>query len=267
MRKFKNIKALHGITTRNGGVSVGPFESMNTSFFGIDDLKHVYTNIKIALDEIGIKSKTIIATQQVHSNKVLYIDKAFDFGTLKSIDTSDSDLREYKLFVSPETDGLMTLRDDIVLMTFYADCVPLVYEDDKTGLIATVHSGWRGTAHLMAQEVVKYLIGTGTTIEQLKIGIGHSAGICCYEVDDPVVDAFRANFSNDQLKSFIIPKENGRYMIDLKQANAIALMKQGIAPSQIEINSECTICNVADFHSHRRTGYPRGSMSTFIAKK
>ncbi|GAB6109314.1 peptidoglycan editing factor PgeF [Fusibacter bizertensis] len=267
MRNFKNIKALHGITTRNGGVSVGAFASMNTSFFGIDDPKHVYTNIKIALDEIGIKSKTIIATQQVHSNKVLNIDEAFDFRTLKSIDTSNSDLQEYKLFVSPETDGLMTFRDDIVLMTFYADCVPLVYEDELTGLIATVHSGWRGTAHLMAQEVVKYLIGNEMKVEQLRIGIGHCAGICCYEVDDPVVDAFRVNYSNEQLGAFIIPKENGKYMIDLKQANAIALMKQGIALSQIEINPECTICNAVDFHSHRRTGYPRGSMSTFIAKK
>lgn len=267
MRKFKNIGALHGITTRIGGVSVGAFESMNTSFFGFDDKEHVFTNIKRALDEIGIKSKIIIATQQVHSNKVLHIDEAFNFDTLKKIDTSNSDLEDYSLFVSPDTDGLITSRDDVVLMTFYADCVPLVYEEPESGYIATVHSGWKGTSNLMAQEVIKFLVKLNFSLDQMRIGIGHCAGICCYEVDEPVIEAFRRNFSNDQLKAFVIPKENGKYMMDLKQGNAIAMLKQGISLTQIEINPECTICNSEEFHSHRRTGYPRGSMSTFIAKK
>jgi len=267
MRKFTNITAPHGITTRKGGVSLGAFESMNTSFFGVDNPSHVFTNIKRALNELGITSKTIVATQQVHSNKVLLIDSAFDFDTLKKIDTSDSDLSEYGLYVASETDGLMTSREDLVLMTFYADCVPLVYHDEESGYIATVHSGWKGTAHLMAQEVIKKFNHLGIPVTHLNIGIGHCAAVCCYEVDEPVIQAFRENFSNDQMTAFLIPKENGKYMMDLKQANVIALMKQGITLSQIEVNDDCTICNAEEFYSHRRTGYPRGSMSTFIAKK
>lgn len=264
MNKFTNINVPHGITTRLGGVSEGVLGSMNTSFFGIDDKMAVFENIKRSLVSIGSDAKKIIATQQVHSNKILVIDETTAFSQFKKIDCSGSALEGYELFVSPETDGLITCRKDVVLMTFYADCVPLMFHDPTTGCVGSIHSGWRGTANLIGQEAVAHFQKMGSNLENVQVGIGHSAGICCYEVDEPVIEAFQMHFSKQEMMTFVVPKEKGKYMIDLKVANAICFKRSGILDAHIEINRDCTICNAQTYHSHRRTGYPRGSMSAFI---
>ena len=267
MNQFANILTAHGITTRQGGVSDGPFESMNTGFYGDDDTGKVYENIKRALDSIHSDAKIIITTRQVHSNHIRIIDDAFDFNSLVEYDVSGTALDGYRLLSAPETDGLLSTRKDVVLMTFYADCVPLVFYDAKRGVVGSVHSGWRGTANLMAQEAIDKLLWLGCELEDIKVGIGHCAGICCYEVDAPVIEAFQKNFTQDELTKFVVIKENGKYQLDLKMANTISFLKKGIKISQIEVNNDCTICDASKYHSHRRTGYPRGSMSAFIQLK
>ncbi len=267
MNQFANISTAHGITTRHGGVSDGPFESMNTGFYGDDDKHKVYENIKRALDSIDSDAKIIIATRQVHSNHIHIIDDSFDFKLLVEYDVSGSALDGYRLLSAPETDGLISTRKDVVLMTFYADCVPLVFYDPKQGVVGSVHSGWRGTANLMAHEAIDKLQQLGCSVEDIRIGIGHCAGACCYEVDAPVIEAFRKNFSNEDISTFVEKKANGKYQLDLKTANMISFINKGIKKSQIEVNNDCTICGALNYHSHRRTGYPRGSMSAFIQLK
>lgn len=267
MNRFSNISTVHGITTRHGGVSDGPFESMNTGFYGDDDKSKVYENIKRALDSIHSDAKIIIATRQVHSNHILTIDDSYDFSQLIEFDVAGTALDGYKLLSAPETDGLLTTRNDVVLMTFYADCVPLVFYDAKKGVVGSVHSGWRGTSNLIAHEAVEKLMKLGCLLKDIKVGVGQCAGICCYEVDAPVIEAFRQNFTQEEMKQFVIEKDNFKYQLDLKMANVVSLLKIGIQRSQIEVNNDCTICGISDYHSHRRTGYPRGSMSAFIQLK
>jgi len=267
MNHFNNIKVVHGITTRLGGVSEGVFGAMNTSFFGVDDKMAVFENIKLALNTIGSDAKTIVATQQVHSNKILVIDAQTPFSELRKIDVSGSALEGYDLFVSPETDGLITNRRDVVLMTFYADCVPLMLHDPETGYVGTVHSGWRGTANLIGGDAIAILKAKGSDVNHIKAGVGHCAGLCCYEVDQPVVDAFLQHFTTQEMAEFVRPKGAFKFMLDLKRANAIVFKRCGIRESNIEINQDCTICNAHMYHSHRRTGYPRGTMSAFIQIK
>jgi hypothetical protein len=264
MNYFSNIKVAHGITTRQGGVSEGVFGSMNTSFFGIDDKMAVFENIKRSLEAIGSTAKTIVATQQVHSNTILVIDEHTNFSEFKKIDVSESALIGYDLYVSPETDGLITNRNDVVLMTFYADCVPLLLHDPVTGCVGSIHSGWRGTANLIGQEAVSIFQRLGSVLMNIQVGIGHCAGVCCYEVDRPVIESFQTHFSEQEMSAFLVPKENEKAMLDLKIANATLFKRCGIDASNIEINQDCTICDAALYHSHRRTGYPRGSMSAFI---
>jgi len=267
MNCFTNIKVAHGITTRLDGVSEGVFGSMNTSFFGIDDKMAVFENIKRSLDMIGSDAKKVVATQQVHSSTILVIDEQFAFSELIKIDVSGSALDGYELFVSPETDGLITNRRDVVLMTFYADCVPLLLHDPLTGYVGTVHSGWRGTANLIGKEAVDIFKVLGSNPKDIHVGIGHSAGVCCYEVDQPVIEAFQTYFTEQDMAAFMTPIDSGKVMLDLKVANALIFKSSGIDDAHIEINQDCTICNVDLYHSHRRTGYPRGSMSAFIQLK
>jgi len=267
MNYFANIKVPHGITTRLGGVSEGVFGSMNTSFFGIDDKIAVFENIKRSLEAIGADAKTIVATQQVHSNNILVIDDQTSFSALRKMDVSGSALEGYDLYVSPETDGLITNRRDVILMTFYADCVPLMLHDPVTGYVGTVHSGWRGTANLIGLEAISLFKALGSDLKNIQVGIGHSAGVCCYEVDQPVINALRTHFSELEMLTFMVPKDDEKVMLDLKTANAMIFRGSGIDEANIEINQGCTICDAHLYHSHRRTGYPRGSMSAFIQIK
>ncbi len=266
-KHFDNIFNMNGITTRLGGVSQGPYRTLNTSFFGDDDKIAVFENIHRVLSDLKIKNKIIIATQQVHSNKVIEITDDFSFDQMRRIDTSNSALDAYQLYVMPETDGLVTRRDDVVLMTFYADCVPLVYETDDKKWIGTVHSGWKGTSNLMALEAIQILYEKGYKKDQINVGIGQSAAVCCYEVDQRVYDSFSLNYHEELLNQIFLNPHEDKYDLDLKLANRLILVKAGVPNSKIETISDCTICMADLYHSHRRTGYPRGSLSSFISKK
>lgn len=267
MKTFNLFHVPHGISDRNGGVSIGPYATMNTSFYGYDDKTYVYENIKRCLDAINCDAKIIVATQQIHSNSILVLDELFDFSRLEAVDLSGSALETYKLYVSKETDGLISTREDVVLMTFYADCVPLMFYDPIMRIVASVHSGWRGTSNLICQEAVRLMAKLGSKLEDINVGIGPCADKCCYEVDQMVLDAFKKQFKEYTSECFGEKKENGHYMLDLKTANTFALSQVGITLSQIELSEHCTICMPEKYHSHRRTGYPRGSMSAFIQLK
>lgn len=267
MTVFKHIEIPHGITDRHGGVSTGPYESMNTSFFGYDDKAHVYENIKRALQTLNMDAKIIIATAQVHSDRILYIDDNFDFSSLRNIELEASPLEGYTLYVAHETDGLMTNRSDVILMTFYADCVPLVFYDPHKKVAGSIHSGWKGTVQNIGKKAIDMMLNYGCELENISVGIGQCADVCCYEVDEPVIKAFESTFPDEACGLFVFPKKDGKYMLDLKTANKSMLITAGIDEKRIDVEEACTICQSESFFSHRRMGYPRGSMSAFVQIK
>lgn len=268
MKTLSSITIPNGITDRTGGVSQGVYASMNTSFFGDDERECVFENIKRSLDAIGCDAKTIVATQQIHSNHIVTIDLGTDFQDFHKIETAQTALNDYALYVVPECDGLITHRADVVLMTFYADCVPLLFFDSKKNIAASVHSGWKGTSNKMCKTAIDTLVFQGCDVKDIRVGIGQSAGVCCYEVDTPVIDLFSKTFTQSEISQFVFDKEEeGKYAIDLKKANQMLCLASGILEENIEIIDECTLCNSELYFSHRRTGYPRGSMSAFIQIK
>jgi YfiH family protein len=256
----------HGITTREGGVSLPPYDTMNTSFYGQDSTEDVMVNIKRSLDALGITAKTIVATSQVHGTKLLSITSRTDLDALRCFDTQGTVMADYTLLIADQTDGLITNRSDIVLMTFYADCVPLILYDPITGTAASVHSGWRGTKERIGQIAVETMCSQfGARAENIRVGIGQSAGKCCYEVDFPVIQAFEARYSKSLLAGAVFPKDYGKYNLDLKWLNAQLMQMAGILPAHIEIDPDCTICNPERYHSHRYArGGARGTMSAFV---
>lgn len=264
IERFSNISAHHGFTTRHGGVSLGVYSTMNTSFFGDDERHAVFKNIKRVLDAIKCDAKIIIATQQVHSNTICIIDEMTRFDPFISVDLSGTALEDYQLYIVKETDGLITKRSDVVLMTFYADCVPLLFHDPLNGWVGTVHSGWKGTANFMATEAIRTFAEVGAEINHLKIAIGPCASVCCYEVDQKVYDAFDEQYTQAEMEQIFNRKDKNHYWLDLKLANKIQLINLNIREDSIEIHKDCTICQPDKYHSHRRTGYPRGSLSAFI---
>lgn len=266
MIRFEQLKEtpLHlGITDRTGGVSQGVYGGMNTNFYNPEQFEMVCQDIKIAIEVLGLTGKIIVATRQTHSNHILKIDENTDFQKLDEIDVKHTALSEYRLYSSPDTDALMTNRKDVILMTFYADCVPLYIFDPVNEAVAIIHSGWRGTSNKIAADAIEEMKHYyGSEAEHLLAGVGQSAGKCCYEVDEPVKALFRKHFSERDMMFFFKIRENGKYLIDLKKANELIFLENGLKSDHIEINPACTICESDLYHSHRKAnGGKRGSMS------
>ena len=90
-------------------------------------------------------------------------------------------------------DGLLTDEPGVTLVTYYADCVPLYFLDPVHRAIGLAHAGWRGTVAGMGIKMVEAMAHKfGSRPEELLAAIGPSIGPCCYEVDQPVADAFAA---------------------------------------------------------------------------
>jgi len=266
MIKFKQLEntALKlGITDRTGGVSQGVYGGMNTNFYIAEQFEKACEDIKIAIDQLGLTGKIIIATRQTHSSNILYIDDHTDFKAFQAFDVSKTALRGYELYSVLDTDGLMTARTDLILMTFYADCVPLFLYDKQNHAVSIVHSGWRGTSNKIGARAIQMMKSRfGTKSDHLVAGIGQSAGQCCYEVDEPVRQRFLQTFKTSQVDDFMTFKGGDKYMIDLKMANKLIFIENHIAQEAVEIVAECTICQHERFHSHRHAaGGKRGSMS------
>ena len=127
----------HGFSTRMGGVSRGPYASMNLSFTRGDDPEAVRENYRRAAAALGVEMESMTLAWQTHTANVRRIRRE-DRG--KGVVRE----RDYR-----DVDGLVTDEPGITLVTFYADCVPLYFLDPVRRAIGLSHSGWRGTAARM----------------------------------------------------------------------------------------------------------------------
>ena len=90
-----------------------------------------------------------------------------------------------------DVDGLLTNHPRVILCTLYADCVPLLFVDPIRRVVASSHSGWKGTVARMGAVTVERMVSAyGCRREDILVGIGPSIGPCCFEVDAPVYEAF-----------------------------------------------------------------------------
>ena len=161
-----------------------------------------------------------------------------------------------------DVDGLVTNVPGLVLVTFFADCVPVIFADPVSGSIGLAHAGWRGTvAGIAASTVTKMQEAFGAKPENILAGIGPSIGQCCYEVDDKVFE------SGKKYAGCFKAKENGRYMADLQAWNRLALLDAGLLPQNIYNAGICTQCSKELFFSYRAENGKTGRMGVTIWKK
>lgn len=269
MNTFHHISAVHGVTTRLGGVSKGVYAEMNTGIYGNDVRADMCENIRRALDIIGSDAPWIASAQQVHGDGITCLDSHLDLNAFEGYDTLGTALQTKRLCHLPHTDAIVSLREDVVLMVHHADCVPILLFDPHTHICAAVHSGWRGTAQGIVSKTVDVMVAKGADARILQAGIGPCAGACCYRVGPEVYEAFESGFSQSERAILFEPiVGEAAYLLDLKAANAMLLRRSGLAPERVVINGDCTICNPHRYHSYRRArGSERGSMSAFIQGK
>ncbi len=242
----------HGFSTRLGGVSEGIYASMNLSFTRGDREEAVLENFHRFCTAIGTDAENVVVSAQEHHTVVLPVTKA-DCGRGVTRERGYTDI-----------DGLMTNETGVVLCTQYADCVPLFFVDPVRHVVATSHSGWKGTVAQIGAVTVKRMGEVyGCDPKDILCGIAPSIGPCCFEVDSPVYEAFAALPFADE--TILHDDQNGKYHIDLWETNRRILLSAGILPEHITVTDLCTKCHPDVFWSHRVTGGERGSLAAFIA--
>lgn len=245
----------HGFSTRLGGVSEGIFESMNLSFTRGDDPVRVRENFDRICNAVGVRAdRVVISAQEHHTN-------------LRNVTAADCGRGITRERGYTDVDGLLTDEPDVVLCTQYADCVPLFFADPVRRVVATSHSGWKGTvARIGAVTVERMRRDYGCRPEDILAGIGPSIGPCCFEVDAPVYEAFSAmeEWTDDCFRRQA-GTEGEKYDIDLWKVNRRILEGAGLQPAHITLTDLCTRCHPDVFWSHRATGGQRGSLAGFIA--
>ena len=238
----------HGFSTKKGGVSDGIYSTMNLGLNRGDDIENVKKNFKIMAQTLGVPYEKMVLSDQTHTvniKKISYDDAGK--GLIKE--------KDYK-----DVDGIMTNENGIVLVTFYADCVPLFFLDPVKKVIALSHSGWRGTVNKMGKVTVEKMKQEyGCNPEDILACIGPSICQKCYEVSEDVALEFAEKFGNSDM---FYKKENGKYQLDLWMANEMVLKEAGI--ENIENRRICTCCNSEYLFSHRKTNGKRGNLAAFM---
>ncbi len=243
----------HGFSTRLGGISTGIYESMNLGFGNGDAAENVMENYNRISGSIGFKPENIVTTDQVHNTEIRV-------ATVRDKGKGIIKKRDYK-----GIDGLITQEAGIVLATYYADCVPLYFVDRKNHAIGLSHSGWRGTVKRMGKATVKAMTQHfGTDPEDVVALVGPSICRDCYEVSEDVAEAFQNEFTEIQLKDILSDNGNGKYQLNLWEANRHIFLDTGIKPENIHISRVCTSCNSGLLFSHRASKGKRGTLAAFL---
>ena len=256
--QFKNLSATdivkHGFSTRKGGVSTGIFSSMNLNFKRGDDPDAVLENYHRMAAALNMRVEDMVLSDQTHTTNVRVItEEDRGKGILKPQDYSD-------------VDGMITNVPGIVLVTSYADCVPLYFVDPVRKAIGLSHSGWKGTVgHIGQKTVWKMHEVYGSEPKDIVAAIVPSICQSCYEVSDDVAEAFRANFTADEAADILLDKGNGKYQLDLWKANWYVLTDAGILPEHLSVTDLCTACHPDLLWSHRKTNGQRGGLSAFLS--
>ena len=243
----------HAFSTRIGGVSKGPYATMNFSFTRGDEPEAVQENYSRMAKALGVEKEKMVLTWQTHTTNVRVITPE-DFG--KGVVRE----RDYR-----DVDGLVTGIPGVTLVTFFADCVPLYFLDRKNRSIGLSHSGWRGTVGRMGQKTLETMKQEfGTNPEDVIACVGPSICQDCYEVGPEVIGEFEKEFDSRYHDVLFYKKENGKYQLDLWAANKIVLMEAGVPETNISVTDICTYCNPDLMFSHRRTPEKRGDLCAFL---
>ena len=244
---------IHGFSTREGGVSINEFSSMNLSFTRGDDESKVAENYRRISDAIGFDVNKIVCSDQTHTNNVREVtEEDWGKGCIRPKDYRD-------------VDGLITNRPDVILATFYADCVPLYFVDPVHRAVGLSHSGWRGTVSDIAGVTVKKMEERyGTKPSELLAAIGPSICQDCYEVSEDVIVQFKEKYDEQYWPLLFYCKDNGKYQLNLWEACRRNMLDAGILPEHIQVTDICTCCNPQVLFSHRASHGKRGNLAAFL---
>jgi hypothetical protein len=251
MAEYLTHDALNGLPngffTRRGGVSTGPFESLNCSLSGRDALDAVMENRTRAAGAIGLPLAALTGLYQVHGAAVVPVEMPWP----------DS--------ARPQADAMVTDRPGVGLAIVTADCAPVLFADPSAGVIGAAHAGWRGALAGIVGQTVAAMVRLGARAEDIVAVVGPCIRQPSYEVDD----AFRAQWlAGDPAtaRHFAAGRRPGHHQFDLAGAVADAARAAGCQAAVVEAD---TAAEPENFFSFRRNtpqgGGPIGHQVSIIA--
>ncbi len=239
----------HCFTTRMGGVSRGIYQSMNLGLSTGDDKKLVLKNYEIICNALGFDIETLVLSKQVHKDHIVRVGK-------ESCGSGIFYPASYE-----DADALITNEKGVTLVAFFADCVPILLFDKEKNVLAVVHAGWRGTVLKIVLKTIQTMAHSfGSNPENILAAIGPSIHPCCYEIGSEVAQKFTEAFQDT---SSILFEKGQRIFCDLQQANAEAMISEGVLAENISWSGLCTSCNEQMLYSHRASKGKRGSLAVF----
>lgn len=232
-------------------MSEGCYSSMNLRFHCDDAGENVRENFRRISEAAGLDVNRLVLSKQTHGDRIHTVE--------------DGDIGNGILFENrfESVDGLITDKPGIGLVTLYADCVPLLFLDKKNAVIATSHSGWKGTVQRIgAKTLQKMKNDYGSKPEDILCAIGPSIQVDHFEVGDDVAQIFIDHFGEDTAVRY-----GEKYHVDMQRAIIKQFLEEGIPPENIDNCGICTYCNSELLFSHRKTQGRRGNFGAFIGLK
>ncbi len=242
---FKACGTRVTFTTRDGGVSKGPYGGLNLSYAVGDDDAAVDANralLGAALDAQNYM-KRLVSPLQIHGNKVLEIRHVV----------------ETQREATEGADGIVCTQADVPVLLCFADCVPVMLVAPD-GSFAVIHSGWRGSiASIAGIGLRKLQKATGCRPYAINCYIGPHIGSCCYKVADEMIGQFVAEFDETC--------DAGEGHLDLDAAVTTSLLRAGAVPERIAHANLCTSCHHDEYYSYRADAGLTGRHGAFAIRK
>lgn len=245
---------LHAFSTRLGGISLGPFESLNLGNPSgqtiQDSTENISENYRRLQKAIGCESRRRYLAHQVHGACV--------------VDTRTSTVtdRIHGGIEIGQADALWSDDPETVVSVRVADCVPVLLADRITGQVAAIHAGWRGVLSGVVLEALKRFIRPSNVLA----AIGPSISIHAFEVGIEVFRRFESVFGqNTPYRPS--PRGPEHVHLDLRKCLILQLIHAGIPEQQIDATDRCTFTHSEEFFSHRRDNGLTGRMAAIIGAR
>ncbi|AOS84877.1 hypothetical protein BIU88_12510 [Chlorobaculum limnaeum] len=231
-----NLVALQ--TTRSGGVSEPPLDSLNLAWHTGDDPGHVRENYRRLCAYLGISPESIVTTGQVHGTEIALV-------------TAPGNLDGY--------DALITNTRGLLVGIMTADCYPILIHDRRTGASGAAHAGWQGAAGRIAEKTVQAMRESfGTLPQDCLAWVGTGISGERYEIGGEVA----ARFDSRYLKP--APSGEGKHLLDLSAASRDQLLEAGLPSEQVQRSEYCSYRDADLFFSYRRDNGKTGRMLALI---
>jgi YfiH family protein len=226
-----NISCAHGFSTRHGGVSGYPFNTLNLGG-SQDDITNIQTNRALALRTLNLDSNNVCTLKQVHGTEV-----------------------RFAKIGAQEGDALVTNRRNLILAVSVADCYPILFYDATQQVIGAAHAGWRGTVGKIVANTIYEMAQLGAKPENIQVAVGQGISQKNFEVGNEVLQQFEAaGFPSTCWHA---------NKIDLIKCNTHVLLQNNILEKNIWAMNRCTFED--DFFSYRQDKGITGRMWAVIS--